>query len=271
MTEQQMAFFHACVSRKRKIRFLKGLTVCILVVLTIVSIAGFFKARKAEKTAEQERDRAVKQKNLALKAVNVLTYDLADELAKIPRAQNILKQILQTNTELLEEISALNPDTTEAQREKASNLSRAGDNYLLMGNLEEAVKAYQQCSDIFKKLADANPNDTDAQRNLSVSFEKLGDVNLQLGDTQSALKSYQDSHEILAKLAESDPANTQAQSDWMKSLVRIGILQPDSQSKKEYLEKALAIAEELAEKDKYNQQAQKELNAVKEIMKLLGE
>ncbi len=147
--------------------------------------------------ARFHQKRAEKQKELALDAVNILTYDLVDELAQIPRTTRIVTRIREANARLLEEIHALDPDTRKARREKASNLSRLGNSWLVLGKTEKALKAFGQTMEISRKLAGEDPENTEAQQDLAFSYERIGDVNLRTGNTDAALKAYEQEFEIL--------------------------------------------------------------------------
>jgi hypothetical protein len=73
-----------------------------------------------------------------------MTYGLVDELVGIPRTHPFIEYTLQSNIKVLNHILALNPDTASAMKEKASNLSRMGDNYRQIGNTQAALEAYEQ-------------------------------------------------------------------------------------------------------------------------------
>ena len=201
------------------------------------------------------------QKDLALAAINTLTYGLIDELLEIPRTTKIVTRILESNTELLEKIHALDPDTRKARREKGANLQRLGDSWLLLGETEQALKAYQECNEILEKLAGEDPENTEAQRDLSVSYNKLGDVLMRQGSTAEALKAFEQAMEISRKLAAGDPENSSAQRDLSVSYGKLGkiyeALKNPEAALKEY-QKSFPIDQELA-KDKLSQQARDDL------------
>ncbi len=152
------------------------------------------------------------QKDLALAAINTLTYGLIDELVEIPRTTKIVTRILESNTELLEKIHALDPDTRKARREKGSNLSRLGDSWLVLGETEKALKAFEQDIEISRKLAAGDPENSSAQRDMSVSYSRLGKIYEALKNPEAALKEYQKSFPIDQELAK-DKLSQQARDD----------------------------------------------------------
>ena len=88
------------------------------------------------------------------------------------------------------------------------------------GNLDAALKAYQDSLAIAEKLAAQDPSNTEWQRDLSVSFNKIGDVQRARGNLDAALKAYQDSLAIREKLAAQDPSNAEWQRDLSVSFNR---------------------------------------------------
>ena len=81
------------------------------------------------------------------------------------------------------------------------------------GNLDEALKSYQDSLAIRDRLAKADPSNAGWQRDLSVSYEKVGDVLQAQGNLDEALKSYRDSLAIADRLAKADPSNAGWQRD----------------------------------------------------------
>ncbi len=216
----------------------------------------------AQQQAWQNAKLAEQQRDIALEAINKRTYKWIDKLVEIPRTQEIVAEILTDNTALLDQIYALNPDTKRAKREKASNLSRAGNIWLLLGKTEEALKAYQQSLKILTKLAQDAPQDTSAQRDLSVSLNKIGNVQLQLGNTEKALQAYQQSLEIRKQLAKSDPTSVTAQRDLAVSLDNLGDVQlqlGNTEKALQAYQQSLEIRKQLAKSDPTSVTAQRDL------------
>ena len=283
LTALEEAFCQASLWKKRRARLLTAAVMLLLAGLAADSTLGLLWAQQAEQTAlaeknnallaekrarkqqqaaEQAEQRAVQQKELALKAINSLTYELVDELRKLPRTNLILTQILESNAKLLDQIYALDPQTPRALREKASNLSRTGNIWLVLGNTEKALAAYQQSLEIFERLAQADPASAEAQRDLSVSYNKIGDAQLTRGDTAAAVAAYQQSLTIRERLAQADPANASAQRDLSVSYNNIGDAQMrlgDTAAALTAYQQGLAIRERLTQADPANASAQRDL------------
>ncbi len=189
------------------------------------------KEQSLEKAKIASQQLALKNTEVALRqseresiltVVKTLSDELVDELTQIP---TILPRILERNIALWNKIHALLPENKRALQEKLSNLSRLGDNWLLLGETEKALVAYQQGIEILKKQVQNKPKNAWAKRNLLISFNTLGDAQLQLGNTQAALKAYQQSLEISEKIATEDPNGSQALHDLIVCLDNLGHVQ----------------------------------------------
>jgi len=206
--EMQEKEIHA---RKKENRMLGA----FLIIALIIGGFAFWQwnqTRIHKNQAEKQAVIAEKQKELALEAINTLTYKLVDELVKIPRTMNIVTRILESNTQLLDRIYELDPDTKKAMREKSVNLNRLGDTWLLLGNTAAALNAYENALEISRKLAIKDPDNTEAQRDLLVSHYKFGKVYEKLNKPKEALEEYQKALAIAQELAK-DKINKQAQDD----------------------------------------------------------
>ncbi len=263
MSSVQLAFHNESVKRARQSNFQRRLIVGILTGLTIVSVFLAIRAWKSQNTANRALEKAEIQKELALSALNTLTYEFVDELNNLPRTQPILEKILNSNADLLEKIYELNPDTSSAQREQSVNLNRLGDLQIQIGNTEAALKAYEKAMEISKTLAKEDPENKQAQRDLSISYNKLGDLQIQIGNTEAALKAYEKAMEISKTLAKEDPENKQAQRDLSISYNKLGDLQiqiGNTEAALKAYEKAMEISKTLAKEDPENKQAQRDLS-----------
>jgi len=254
-----------------------GILVVSVVGASGLAVWGYVAQEQARKSALQairNEQLAEKQKALAIRAVKNLTYDVINKVADVSGTTVHLQAIFENNIEVLQQIEDLSPDTPEAQREKAANLSFMGNVWLRLGETDKALTAYQKSSTILERLVTQNPNDTDAQRNVSVSYNKLGDIYLAKGQSESALTAYQKDLAISERLAAQDPNSAAAQRDLMKSYVRLGETQAALKDKKQtlqYYEQALKIAEPLAKQDPTHQEKQHDAEVLKRrIAKLRG-
>jgi len=218
-----------------------------------------YAADEQRKIAEVKTALAVRQKDLALKAINKLTYDIPERFRNIPGTIPTLRSILEDNVTMLDRILELEPDTPKAEREKASNFSSIGDRWLLLGDTKRALEAYEQGLAIALKLARDQSN-AEAQRDLSISYNKLGDARKAMNNLAGAREVYEKSLAIALKLAR-DATNARAQRDLFVSYNEVGdfrMTQEDLAGARDVYEKGVAIALKLATDDT-NGRAQRDL------------
>ncbi len=133
----------------------------------------------------------------------------------------------------------------------------------VQGDLEAALRSYQDGLNIAQKLAREDPSNKELQRDLSVSYNKIGDIQKAQGDLAAALKSYQDGLAIRKDLAKEDPTNKEWQRDLSISYDNIGNIQQAQGDLAEALnsyQDGLAIRKDLARKDPGNKEWQRDLS-----------
>ncbi len=113
-----------------------------------------------------------------------------------------------------------------------------------MGELGQALEAYDLALVADKSIASTNPQNTEAQRDLSVSHNKVGDVQVAQGDLAGALVSYRARHAIAERLAASDASHAGWQRDLIVSYAKLGEMEPGAG----WWAKGLAVAEAMVAK-----------------------
>ena len=96
--------------------------------------------------------------------------DTAAALAAAQQAKQILADLL-----------AGNPESTDYQQELSVAYSRIGEAQAAQGDLAGALKSYRDSLAIFDRLATSDPSNTMWQRELSVAYSMVGDVQLAQG------------------------------------------------------------------------------------------
>jgi len=230
-----------------------------LAVLLIVSSVGFFnysqfvRAEEQRKTTETERDQA-------LAAISLLTYDTLERLENVPGTLSILTAVFEENVEMLDRILALSPESPDARREMASNLTRVCEGWLELGDTERAHEACDEALAIFLELAQ-DKADAVAQWDLSVSYSWMGDVKMAQGDLTGAKEVYEKSLAIDLELAE-QTSHSQVHrnvSIGYNNIGDVGMAQGNLTAAREAYEESLAISLALAQ-DKTNAEAQRDLS-----------
>jgi len=231
----------------------------VIAIMAGLAIWAWF----AQQRAEHQENIANQQRDLALEAVETLTYGNIEKLLNIAGTRQYILPIFEKNIQTLDAIYALEPDQNKAQREKSVNLNQIGNMWLILGDTPKALQAYQQSIEIDKKLATADPLNSLFQRDLSVSFNKLGNVQLRLGQTEQALQAYQQGLQIFEKLAAADPLNSQSQRDLSVSYSKLGDVQlrlGQTEQALQAYQQYFKISEKLAAADPQNSESQRDLS-----------
>ncbi len=180
-------------------------------------------AERNEAIAKDERDRATRNFKLAQTTAESLVFDIAQGLRDVQgmRAESVRK-ILETAKGTFERLAEGAGDEPDLQRSRSVMLNEFGDTYLTLGDLEQALKAYQDGLAIAERIAAADPANTKWQRDLSVSHIKLGDALLALGKLDDALNNYRAGLAIRERLAATSSGDAQSQQDLAAAYVKLG-------------------------------------------------
>ncbi|BCM94247.1 hypothetical protein IAD21_06150 [Abditibacteriota bacterium] len=185
------------VKRARNTR-LSVVTGVLLTFIAVVMGFGIFSFTQWKKTE--------RQKQMALAAVNKWTYDVPGKLAGIAATRPALKTIFQDNIKLLSDIEDMDPQTTGLKREKAANLDRMGDTWMLLGDSNQAKQSYQQSLGILTSLEQSEGTPA-SKRDLATSIEKMGDSRQLEGDLPGAQQLFDQSLNLRRELAETAPGS----------------------------------------------------------------
>ena len=262
----------------RRATRLRRAAVAALAALTVASLIGLWVSVVQFRRAEGQRERAERQKELALEAVNRLTFDLPEAIGKFPGMLEIARGLFENNVALLDRILAQEPDTPAAERHKAANFTKAGDIWVVLGDTAKARNSYTKALAIAKQLAASDSQNTERQRDLSVSHNKIGNVLQTTGDMTGALEAYKQGLIIAERLAESDPKNTDWQRDLSVSHEKIGdvlLNTGDTDGALEAYKRSMEIRQRLAASDPQNTQWQRDLsvshNKIGDVLRVAGD
>jgi len=160
--------------------------------------------------------------------------------------------------ELSERLVQLQPGDDSAQRSFGAAVVRMGDQLLLSGQRQEALKHYLQAQPIFEKLVAHSPTPK-LQDNLHGVYQRLSVVELTNGDYQQAVKSARDTLALSSRLSAADPRDVWAQlslaedySNLADALSRTA----DRQETVPALEKSLSMMNSLLARDPKNVELQ---------------
>ncbi len=160
------------------------------VALVISVLAVFALIQRNE--ADRQRSLAEGQRDLALEAIDKLTYQVPDQLGKLPGSTLIISRFLEENLDLLQRLQQFNPDpdSPRARRDQAANHLKIGDRWLLIGDTKHAMSAFGEAENLLKAL-DQQQQSARSQRDLAYLSERMGSALLRRGDIEDARQRYQ--------------------------------------------------------------------------------
>lgn len=142
------------------------------------------------------------------------------------------------------QLSAAAPGVQSYRDAVALALQRIGDVKAARNDLSGALQTYEEELSIRRASENAEAADVTARRNLAMSLQRIGDVKTRQGDQEAALASYRETAAALEGLAATDPEQVFRKSDLVQIYARLAqVIGPAR--RREYLARALAIAEEL--------------------------
>jgi tetratricopeptide (TPR) repeat protein len=139
---------------------------------------------------------------------------------------------------------------------------KLGDGLAATGKVPEALKAYNQSSNLREQLVKSHPTDFDFQQQLVVSYEKAGDVYAAHNRQSDALSSYNSAMAVCNQMIKAIPDDPDALRSLAVAHESLGRLQINNGKPTEALanyEQDLAITKKLAEHNPTDMRAQHDL------------
>ncbi len=198
-------------------------------------------SQAAQKQSELEKQRADEnariagqQRDLTLETLELLVYEIQDNLGDKPGMEKLKEEILNLAIEGLnkitrridlaaheDEIAAVQSEMSSEEIQKyikgysegraaaidlnlAIALRRMGDIYNATGRTKEALEQYENSHRIITRLASTDAGWSLVQRSLANSHVKLGYIHRRLGQPKQATKSYEESFRIREAVAAGD-------------------------------------------------------------------
>lgn len=238
------------------------------VVLTVLLLGitgttwGLFRAENARVEEQKQRTQAENARNqarenyqLALKAFNNIVFSIDSKLNKQSGTLHLRKELLTTAREGLQKLLQASERQEEPDHTLVAAHYSAADVELLLGNVAVARREYERGIERSRQFAEREPLNAQAQRDIIVGYEKTITILERLGERTKALEQ---SHELTAKaarIAKENPTNGQFQRDLSvchNRNARLLILAGQIDEAIRELEKAKKIDEELLAKDEFD-------------------
>ncbi len=208
LTKRDQAYQLVRAKRKAQVlrRWLAAVAVLFLVA-TGAMVRAVQQQRLAEESARAERlakERSEKARTAADEVINVMIYDLRDELREndltplLDRILGVANRYFQTFPQ--------DEESVEVLVNKATVLSKKSYDLLQQKRLKKADEAAREAVEIYESVVNAGPEGKKYLYELSIAMERLGDVIAMSGDLQAALVIFHEQQKILVSTYEKTPS-----------------------------------------------------------------
>jgi len=170
--------------------------VAAAVLATVTGISGALMH-----LARSYRDEAARGAEASIRLLRELTYDLPDHLTNVPGAYARIADILEENTEDLNDVLLLSGDRPDTRMEIGANYEKLANARSVLGMYQEALEAQDRALEIYRVLAQEE-TETDAEMSpqtgaaLASAWNNRGAILHRAGDLAAAAGSYEEASRL---------------------------------------------------------------------------
>ena len=170
--------------------------VAAAVLATVTGISGALMH-----LARSYRDEAARGAEASIRLLRELTYDLPDHLTNVPGAYARIADILEENTEDLNDVLLLSGDRPDTRMEIGANYEKLANARSVLGMYQEALEAQDRALEIYRVLAQEE-TETDAEVSpqtgaaLASAWNNRGAILHRAGDLAAAAGSYEEASRL---------------------------------------------------------------------------
>jgi tetratricopeptide (TPR) repeat protein len=180
----------------------------------------YSRAQSARKEANQAAQRAKLARSEAEKLINFLVGDLHDEMKPIGKL-DLLAEI-SNRVRAYYQNFADRERSPEALKEWSIALINQGDVFTDQGDLDAALKCYEESLSVRQNLFRQNSQSTESQRDVATAISKIAGNRHARGDFNGALAIYEQALKIRREIAKTEPGNREFQHDLSVALECVG-------------------------------------------------
>jgi energy-coupling factor transporter ATP-binding protein EcfA2 len=162
----------------------------------------------------EQKQRAEKQRKVALDAFYNLTYEVPQILEGYPNTGEIRKKIVNGNLNQLGRLLEVDPDT-RVLRELATNHRLLGKILIELNEMKEACLSFKNSIKFCEELIQREPKEAFWHRDCAVSHFNIAYILRRQGDQSGARYEYTAASQFAEKAVDLDASN----QDWQKLLV----------------------------------------------------
>lgn len=234
----------------RRHRTLLAVAAVSLVTAVTALAVGIALLWREQAHTEAQRQRAEDNFQTALKAVDDMLTEVAEEqLAFEPRMEAKRRALLAKARDYFVQFLAQKGDDPGIRDAAARAHKRLGDIARLLGDYGEARQSYGRANDLFGSLPPGEGDDPGRRHALAESLTFLGEVDRLDSRPEAAARSYEQARVLLGALAEQFPDRPAYRKDLARVYYNLGILDKDTGRPREAeqsLDRAVGILKALA-------------------------
>jgi serine/threonine-protein kinase len=222
-------------------------------------------AEQRERDAEQQRDQAKANFQLAVEAVDEYCTKVSnDPRLKEKDLEGLRQQLLQTAAKFHEEFVRRHAQDPHLRLELGRTYVRLVRIISDIGDKRKARDLARQAADIFKELVADDPGNADYQHELAIGYYYLSNYQAEFGEQDLGISGYHEAIAILEKLTAAYPTEAKYAVDLGRTWGALGYYQRFSlgnlKASRESLEQAIRTLEPVCRPEKINEEAQKFLS-----------
>jgi tetratricopeptide (TPR) repeat protein len=204
--------------RRNLQRMIAGVSVVAVVALAlaITSFVQYSRAQSARREANQAAQRAKLARSEAEKLINFLVGDLHDKLKPIGKL-DLLAEI-SNRVRAYYQNFADRERSPEALKQWSTALINQGDVFTDQGDLDAALKCYQESLSIRQNLFQQNSQSTESQRDVGTALSKIAGNRHARGNFASELANYEQALAIRRGVVKTKPENQEFRHDLSTAL-----------------------------------------------------
>jgi tetratricopeptide (TPR) repeat protein len=202
-------------------------------------------AQRAKAEADRNAQVALEQRNLALKALDKLVYEVQERLGETPATRVLRRSLLDTAIAGLDEL-ATSTEATPPDMSRAVAHQKLGEIYRQVGRSEEASRQLEQAVGMAEQLAAAAPEDLAVKDCLSRCHIGLGELKLLANQSDQSLRHFRRVVDLCEAISLAGIRRPGSRRGLLEAYVRLGRahgFHRDYKQARDWLRKARTLAE----------------------------
>ncbi len=219
---------HRYATRHKVLVTAASIAVASILIGATAAAWSLAEARRAQAIAEAQRQEAESNLSQTLQTVDrFMTLLSRSQLALVPEADALRRQLLLDAVAFLEQLAAQHPHDEGIANQKSWAMSHLAADFESMGELDRAESTHQNAIAFLTAVLARNPHQQERtlKRNMAHHWDELGSLYSRANRHQQALRAHQEALAIKQQLLEQAPDRTRYKMDLARTWDDIGAIQ----------------------------------------------